>query len=143
MGTVRVADANEIEWQGSDQEKAEAIRARGIILTPEELAGKTREHHHGSDTEPELFEVKFGPNTVVHPHAHVYDEIIYVIAGQLILGSRVLEAGSSVFIAGQTLYSFRAGPDGVHFANFRPRSGANYLSKDEFMAQRGSASAAG
>lgn len=142
MGTVRVADANEIEWQGSDQEKAEAIRARGIILTPEELAGKSREHHHGSDTEPELFEVQFGPNTVVQPHAHLYDEIIYVIAGQLILGSRVLEAGSSVFIAGQTLYSFRAGPDGVHFVNFRPRSGAGYLSKDEFMAQRGSASAA-
>ena len=143
MGTVRVADANEIEWQGSDQETAEAIRARGIILTPEELAGKSREHHPGSDTEPELFEVQFGPNTAVQPHAHLYDEIIFVIAGQLILGSRVLEPGSSVFIAGQTLYSFRAGPDGVHFVNFRPRSGAGYLSKDEFMAQRGSASAAG
>jgi quercetin dioxygenase-like cupin family protein len=143
VGTVRVADANEIEWEGSDQEKAEAIRARGIILTPEELAGKSREHHHGSETEPELFEVQFPPNTVVNPHAHLYDEIIYVVAGQLILGSRVVEPGSSVFIGGQTLYSFRAGPEGVHFVNFRPRSGANYVSKDEFMAQRQSAQAAG
>lgn len=143
MGTVRVADAKEIEWEGSDQEKAAAIRARGIILSPEELAGKSREHHHGSETEPELFEVQFGPNTVVNPHAHLYDEIIYVVAGQLILGSRVVEPGSSVFIAGQTLYSFRAGPEGVHFVNFRPRSGASYVSKDEFMAQRGSAPAAG
>ena len=143
MGTVRVADEKVIEWQGSDQAKAEAIRARGIILTPEELAGKTREHHLGSEAEPELFEVKFGPDTAVQPHAHLCDEIIYVIAGQLILGSRVLEPGSSVFIAGQTLYSFRAGPDGVHFVNFRPRSGAGYLSKDEFMAQRGSDLAVG
>jgi quercetin dioxygenase-like cupin family protein len=143
MGTVRIADANEIEWEGSDQEKAEAIRARGIILSPEELAGKSREHHHGSETEPELFEVQFPPNTVVNPHAHLYDEIIYVVAGQLILGSRVVEPGSSVFIAGQTLYSFRAGPEGVHFVNFRPRSGSNYVSKDEFMAQRQSAPAAG
>ncbi|HUP72686.1 MAG TPA: hypothetical protein VM282_06525 [Acidimicrobiales bacterium] len=138
MGTVRVVDENVSEWQGSDQAKAEAIRARGITLTPEELAGKTREHHRGSETEPELFEVQFPPDTVVHPHAHLYDEIIYVVAGQMILGSRVLDPGSSVFIAGQTLYSFRAGPEGVHFVNFRPRSGASYLSKDEFMAQRGS-----
>ena len=78
------------------------------------------------------------PDTVVHSHAHLCDEIFYVIAGQLILGSRVLEPGSSVFIPGLTLYSFRTGPDGVHFVNFRPRSGAAYLSKDEFMAQRGS-----
>jgi len=143
VGTVRVADVNVIEWQGSDQAKAAAIQARGIVFTPEELAGKTREHHLGSETEPELFEVQFGPDTVVQPHAHLCDEIIYVIAGQLILGSRVLEAGSSVLIAGLTLYSFRAGPDGVHFVNFRPRSGAGYLSKDEFMAQRGSDLAVG
>jgi quercetin dioxygenase-like cupin family protein len=138
-----VIDENVSEWQGSNQAKAEAIRARGIILTPEELAGKTREHHAGSETEPELFEVQFPPDTVVHPHAHLYDEIIYVVAGQLILGSRVLNPGSSVFIAGHTLYSFRAGPEGVHFVNFRPRSGANYLSKDEFMAQRGSDASVG
>jgi quercetin dioxygenase-like cupin family protein len=131
-----VVDEKLIEWKGSDQARAEAIRARGIILTPEELAGKTREHHLGSETEPELFEVKFEPDTVVQAHAHLCDEIIYVVAGQLILGSRVLEPGSSVFIAGHTLYSFRAGPEGVHFVNFRPRSGAGYLSKDEFMAQR-------
>ena len=138
MGTVRVADEKVLEWHGSDQAKAAEIQARGIVFTPEELAGTTREHHPGSETEPELFEVRFGPNTVVQPHAHRCDEIIYVIAGQLILGSRVLEPGSSVLIGGHTLYSFRTGPDGVHFVNFRPRSGAGYLSKDEFMAQRGS-----
>jgi hypothetical protein len=78
---------------------------------------------------------------VVHPHAHLVDEIIYVVAGQLMIGSRVLEPGSSVFIAGRTLYTFRAGPEGVHFVNFRPCAGGNYLSKDELMAQRGSSSA--
>ncbi|CAB4740514.1 unannotated protein [freshwater metagenome] len=140
MGTVRVADDHDLRWRGSDQARTEALLARGIAFTAEELAGKTREHHAGSATEPELFEVKFGPDTVVHSHAHLCDEIIYVIAGQLILGSRVLDPGSSVLIAGHTLYSFRTGPDGVHFVNFRPRNGAGYLSKDEFMAQRGSES---
>jgi mannose-6-phosphate isomerase-like protein (cupin superfamily) len=142
VGTVRVADEQVLEWEGSDQARTEALLARGIVFTPEELAGKTRMHHKGSESEPELFEVRFGPDTVVHSHAHLQDEIIYVISGQLVLGSRVLEAGSSVFVGGNTLYSFRTGPEGVHFVNFRPRSGAGYLSKDEFMAQRGAATAA-
>lgn len=141
MGTVRVVDEAELEWHGGDPAMIAEILARGVSFTPEELAGRTREHHLGSETEPELVEVWFEPNTVVQPHAHLHDEIIYVVAGSLVLGSRVLEPGSSVFIAAKTLYSFRAGPEGVRFANFRPRSGAGYLSKDEFMAQRGSAEA--
>ena len=139
MGTVRVVDEKDLEWHGGDPAMIEEILARGVAFTPEELAGKTREHHLGSETEPELFEVWFEPDTFVQSHAHLHDEIIYVVAGSLVLGSRVLEPGSSVFIAGNTLYSFRAGPEGVHFVNFRPQSGAGYLSKDEFMAQRGSA----
>jgi quercetin dioxygenase-like cupin family protein len=143
VGTIRVADESVLAWEGSDQARTEALLARGIQFTPEELAGKSRHHHRGSEAEPELFEVKFGPDTTVHSHVHLYDEIIYIVAGQLILGSRVLEPGSSVFIGGNTLYSFRTGPEGVHFVNFRPRSGAGYLSKDEFMAQRGSGAAGG
>jgi quercetin dioxygenase-like cupin family protein len=137
VGTVRVVDETDLEWHSGDPAMIAEILARGVSFTPEELAGRTREHHLGSETEPELVEVWFEPNTVVQPHAHHHDEIIYVVAGSLILGSRVLNPGSSVFIAGRTLYSFRAGPEGVRFANFRPRSGAGYLSKDEFMAQRG------
>lgn len=136
MGTVRIADTATTEWEGSNQAKTQAMLARGIKFTPEELAGQSRQHHPGSDTECELVEVKFGPDTVVHPHVHLQDEIIYVVSGQLILGSRVLEPGSSVFIGERTLYSFRTGPEGVHFVNFRPRSGAGYLSKDEFMTER-------
>lgn len=141
MGTVRVVDTATTEWEGSNQAKTQAMLARGIKFTPEELAGKSRQHHAGSETEAELVEVTFGPDTTVHPHVHLCDEIIYVISGQLILGSRVLEPGSSVFIGAKTLYSFRTGPEGVHFVNFRPRSGAGYLSKDEFMAERKSSSA--
>ena len=76
MGTIRVADESVLAWEGSDQARTEALLARGIQFTPEELAGKTRGHHPGSETEPELFEVTFGPDTVVHSHVHLYDEII-------------------------------------------------------------------
>lgn len=141
MGTVRVVVEKDIEWHGADPAMVQEILARGVTFTPEELAGTTREHHAGSDTEPEMFEVRFEPNTVVQAHAHIHDEIIYVVDGEMILGSRVLTPGSSVFLAGQTLYSFRAGPEGLHFVNFRPQSGAGYLSKDEFVAQRSSGAA--
>jgi quercetin dioxygenase-like cupin family protein len=136
VGTVRVVEDAEIEWHGGDPEMITKMRDRGIEFTPEELAGRTREHHLGSDTAPELFEVRFQPDTVVNSHAHLRDEIIFVVEGALILGSRVLTPGSSVFVAANTLYSFRAGPEGVHFVNFRPTAGAGYVSKEEFMANR-------
>jgi quercetin dioxygenase-like cupin family protein len=136
VGTVRVVEDAEIDWHGGDPEMIVKMRARGIEFTPEELAGRTREHHLGSDTAPELFEVRFQPDTVVNSHAHLRDEIIFVVEGALILGSRVLLPGSSVYIAANTLYSFRAGPEGVHFVNFRPTAGAGYVSKEEFMANR-------
>jgi quercetin dioxygenase-like cupin family protein len=136
MGTIRVVEDADIQWHGGNPEMIEKMRARGIEFTPEELAGRTREHHLGSDTAPELFEVRFQPGTVVNSHAHLRDEIIFVTEGALILGSRVLTPGSSVYIAANTLYSFRAGPEGVHFVNFRPTAGAGYVSKEEFMAKR-------
>jgi quercetin dioxygenase-like cupin family protein len=136
VGTVRVVEDAKVEWHSGDPEMIEKMRARGIEFTPEELAGRTREHHLGSDTTPELFEVRFQPDTVVNSHAHLRDEIIFVVEGALILGSRVLAPGSSVYIAANTLYSFRAGPEGVRFVNFRPTAGAGYVSKEEFMAKR-------
>jgi quercetin dioxygenase-like cupin family protein len=136
VGTVRVVEDAEIQWHGGDPAMLEKMQARGIEFTPEELAGRTREHHLGSDAAPELFEVRFQPDTVVNSHAHLRDEIIFVVEGELILGSRVLKPGSSVYVAANTLYSFRAGPEGVHFVNFRPTAGAGYVSKEEFMANR-------
>jgi quercetin dioxygenase-like cupin family protein len=136
VGTVRIVEDAEIEWHGGDPGMIEKMRVRGIEFTPEELAGRTREHHSGSDAEPELFEVRFQPDTVVNSHAHLRHEIIFVVEGALILGSRVLTPGSSVYIAANTLYSFRAGPEGVRFVNFRPTAGAGYVSKEEFMAKR-------
>ena len=136
MGTVRVVDEVDLEWRPGDPAMIAEILSRGVSLSPEELAATTRPHHPGSEDEPQMFEVRFDADTFVQPHAHLQDEIIYVVAGSLILGSRVLGPGSSVLVASNTLYSFRAGPEGVHFVNFRPRSGAGHLSKDEFMAQR-------
>lgn len=52
-------------------------------------------------------------------HAHTEDEIIFVTAGQIRLGNRLLGPGTALAVAANTLYTFTAGPDGLSFINFR------------------------
>ena len=52
-------------------------------------------------------------------HSHSEDEIIFVIAGAMRLGNRLVGPGTAVAIAADTLYGFTAGPDGLSFVNFR------------------------
>jgi hypothetical protein len=52
-------------------------------------------------------------------HSHSEDEIIFVVDGDIRLGSRLYGPGTAVAIAADTLYSFTPGPDGLSFINFR------------------------
>ena len=81
-------------------------------LGEEELRSSVRPYHPGGPDTLQMFEVEVQPNDGTQPHAHTEDEIIYVLAGELRFGARVLTPGSSVHIPGMTLYSFRAAPRG-------------------------------
>jgi hypothetical protein len=52
-------------------------------------------------------------------HSHTEDEIIFVRAGAMKLGNRLYGPGTTLAIAANTKYGFRAGPDGLSFVNFR------------------------
>ncbi len=52
-------------------------------------------------------------------HSHSQDELILMLHGEIQLGSLRLPPGSSVFIAANQLYSFRAGEQGFGFLNYR------------------------
>ena len=52
-------------------------------------------------------------------HSHTEDEIIFVIGGEIRLGSRIYGPGTALAIAADTLYGFTAGPAGLSFVNFR------------------------
>jgi hypothetical protein len=52
-------------------------------------------------------------------HSHSEDEIIFVIAGDIRLGTRLYGPGTALAIAADTLYSFTPGPKGLSFINFR------------------------
>ena len=52
-------------------------------------------------------------------HSHSEDEIIFVTAGAMRLGQRLVGPGTAIAIAADTLYSFTASPEGLSFVNFR------------------------
>jgi hypothetical protein len=52
-------------------------------------------------------------------HSHTENEVIFVIDGEIFLGSKLYGPGTALAIAADTLYSFTAGPKGLHFVNFR------------------------
>ncbi|ALJ16380.1 cupin domain-containing protein [Sphingopyxis macrogoltabida] len=89
-------------------------------FSEEALATKMRIFHEGSDLAPQLFETQMLPNAVAAVHSHEEDEIIYILAGEMIVGNRTLKRGTSLFIAANTLYGFQSGPEGLQFLNFRP-----------------------
>lgn len=93
-------------------------------------------HERGGTDTLQLFEVFFLPDTEVDIHAHDEEEVMYVVGGEMIVGQRVLKPGSSIYIAGSTLYGFRAGPNGLRVLNFRPRIDSTYISKAAFETRR-------
>ena len=95
-------------------------------------------YHPGGPDQPQLFEVIVEPNGELSPHGHEYDEILYVLEGEMHLGGRVLRAGSSVHIPGMTAYLIKAGPEGLRFLNFFGRGDGAYLHKNELIRIRGS-----
>jgi len=119
-------------------------RRIGAIVPPElraklsegELAGETRSHHPGADDRLQMFEVRAPAGAAFNPHSHDEDEIILVIEGELHAGSHVLTAGESMYVPGDTVYAFRAGPAGLRFVNFRPRLDVTYRTPAETRAGR-------
>ncbi len=94
--------------------------------------GASRQRHPGSDTEPQLFEVRAEPGMHAEVHAHEKDEIIYVVRGRMLFGQHALEPGDSIMIPGNMLYSFKAGPEGLQFLNFRGQKDITFYRSDEF-----------
>jgi mannose-6-phosphate isomerase-like protein (cupin superfamily) len=61
----------------------------------------------------------FKANYMLLRHAHDVDCAYYVIAGQVHLGTEVLEAGDVFFVPANQLYQYSAGPEGVEILEVR------------------------
>jgi mannose-6-phosphate isomerase-like protein (cupin superfamily) len=140
MGTLAFFHDADGGWLTGRDAESEGMQH---IPDHREVDGKRRIRHPGSDDDLQLFECEVGPNEEIEAHAHTADEIIYVLEGTMHVGSQTLTAGSSVYIPGRTLYSFRTGADGLRFLNFRPYRDETHYSKEQFLAMRGASKAGG
>lgn len=126
MKKVRIHAADSLRWT--------TIRERGgnppptvyTLLAESELDSSIAFHEFGGSDEPQLVELEFIPNAVAVPHKHDDDEIIYVVRGAMHFGNKVLGPGSSIYIPGNTFYTFTAGPEGLRIVNFRGRCDVSF-----------------
>jgi quercetin dioxygenase-like cupin family protein len=133
MGSVRIVEAGSIDWQPVHEAVAPEVAEK---MSQAERDGDVRIIHPGIGGGLQLFEARIDPDLEVSLHAHAKDEIIYILEGELLIGRKRLGPGASVFVGGNTLYGFRAGPEGVRFLNFRGESNTTFITKEQFMENR-------
>jgi mannose-6-phosphate isomerase-like protein (cupin superfamily) len=117
MAKVRITVPDKLPWQVSGlRVQTEAAMAPMPDGGPAS-AYKIREP--GTETAPQLVELRMHPHEVIELHCHDEDEIMYILSGEMLLGNRKVGPGATVTIGGGVFYGFKAGPEGVHFLNFR------------------------
>lgn len=136
MATFRIVHRDSVPCMaavGKDGESFEMVE----VDAADHASSPTVLHlHPGSAAELQLFEAELPPGTEAESHAHLTDEIIYVLDGALVAGAQTLGPGDSVYIGAETLYSFEAGPEGLRYLNFRARRDDSHLSKSQLMERR-------
>jgi quercetin dioxygenase-like cupin family protein len=133
MSKVRIHRGENIDWQ-----PLRTIYPPEMALqaTDKELDSSFSDTEPGLDGSLHMSEFDFQPGASFDLHAHDLDEIIYVVDGSLHPGSRSLGAGSSVYIAGDTLYGFAAGEEGARVLVFRADGRVKNWDKDEYLRTR-------
>jgi hypothetical protein len=114
--TGLLAENDELEVRDSLGEMGRAIAPGSVVTTL------------FSQPEPDgmsLVHVWFGANFPLFRHSHPKngDCLYYVVAGQVIMGSKVLKAGDGFFVPNGMPYKYRAGPEGVEVLEFRAGGG--------------------
>jgi len=134
MAAIRFFDPDSADFMKPAEVYPDSLKAR---LTDAEVADTAVRLHHGLPGKLQLFEINLEPGLEISTHAHADDEIVVVTAGELHFGRRVCGPGSSFFIPGNTLYGFRAGPEGCRYLNFRAQADSTYFTKEDIVDARG------
>jgi len=91
-------------------------------IDPTELEGQLAFHEGGDAETPQLMEMRLNPDTLIAPHSHDDSEIVFVVEGSIHWGDQALAAGGSLYIAADTPYTYRTGPQGARHLNIRSRA---------------------
>jgi quercetin dioxygenase-like cupin family protein len=93
---------------------------RSLDLSPI-AAGTTTEVLFLGDADSafSLVRARFKTGYRLPRHSHDSDCLYYVVAGSVVMGSQVLQAGDGFFVPAGAPYAYEAGPDGVEVLEFR------------------------
>lgn len=133
MAKVRIHNREEVEWVSLRSLYPPDLAAR---RSDAELDSKLSYHEEGLDGSLHLSEYDYLPHASFDLHAHDLAEIIYVLEGTMIFGSRRLGPGSSVYIGENTLYGFSAGEEGLRILIFMASGKVKFFSKETYLQQR-------
>jgi quercetin dioxygenase-like cupin family protein len=130
MNKVRVHAVEDVQWKRIRDRAGDPPPTVFSQLAASELDSSMTFHEFGSDKELQLAELEYVPGAEAVMHKHDDDEIIYVVRGEMRFGNKVLNAGSSVYIPGNTYYGFSAGPTGLRIVNFRAKCDVSFYALD-------------
>jgi quercetin dioxygenase-like cupin family protein len=130
MGNVRIHSAEEIKWTTIRERGGDPAPTVYGYLAESELDSSMTFHEFGNEKELQLAELNFIPGAEAVIHKHDNDEIIYIVSGEMHFGNKVLKAGSSIYIQGNTFYGFTAGPEGLRVVNFRATADVSFHPKN-------------
>jgi quercetin dioxygenase-like cupin family protein len=119
VGKIRIHPVQDIELKKIGDRAGTPRHKAFDLMDQSELDSSMTFHEFGSEHVLQLAELQYIPYAKAVVHKHDDDEIIYVLSGEMHLGNQVLEAGSSMYIPGNTYYGFTAGPKGLRVLNFR------------------------
>src|SRR4051794_22628441 len=134
MAAIRFFDPGAADFMKPADVYPDSLKER---LTEAEVSDTSVRLHHGLPGKLQLFEIKLEPGLEISTHAHADDEIVFVTDGELHFGRRICGTGSSFFIPGNTLYGFRAGPEGCRYLNFRAQADTTFFTKEDIVEARG------
>jgi quercetin dioxygenase-like cupin family protein len=104
-------------------EDAEAIAAERLDLSPSGVGNHDLVLFRGEGEDGfSLIRAWFAPHYVLPRHTHDADCLYYLEEGSIVMGARVVEAGSGFFIPADAPYAFQAGPEGAVVLEFRQRT---------------------
>jgi hypothetical protein len=77
----------------------------------------------------------FGPGFRLPRHSHSADCLYYMIAGEIVMGKRVMRAGDGFFVGADVQYTYTAGPEGALVLEFRTKTSFDMQVSDQTPAQ--------
>ena len=97
-----------------------AINEKDVVMAKSHHGVTKWLHVSKGETGPEMMIRHWGPETDIPVHSHSYNEMFYVLDGEVEIGGVTYSAGACIFIEKNTLYGPTRAPKGGKVLRYAP-----------------------